>query len=93
MSVSAAAITACFWVIASALCAFLPMRRQYVPGVMLLVAAPGLIGWLWAEHGWIVGVLSLLGFLSMFRNPLLYFARRALGLPVSLPAERQERAR
>ena len=25
--------------------------------------------------------------LSLFRNPLIYFARRAMGLPVSLPAE------
>jgi len=90
MSISAAAITACLWVVASAIVAMMPMRRQYLPGVTLLLAAPVLIGWLWVEHGWIVGGLALFGFLSMFRNPLLYFGKKALGLPVALPQELRE---
>lgn len=90
MSISAAAITACLWVVASAITALMPMRRQYLPGVTLLLAAPVLIGWLWDEHGGVVGALALLGFLSMFRNPLIYFGKRALGLPVALPKELQE---
>jgi hypothetical protein len=69
------------------------MRRQYVPGVILLASAPVLIGWLWLAHGWIVGVLALLGFVSMFRNPLRYFAKKALGRPVTLPPELREGGR
>ena len=93
MSISAAAIIACLWVVASAIVAMLPMRKQYVPGVMLLVAAPLLIAWLWVAHGWIVGSIALFGFVSMFRNPLRYFAKKALGRPVVLPPEFQEGGR
>ena len=70
---------AIFWVLASAAVAMLPMRRQYAPGLMLLIAAPVLIGLLWAEFGLFVGVAAVLAFLSMFRHPLIYLARKALG--------------
>ncbi len=79
-------ILACVWVLASALVAALPMRRQYVPGVALLMAAPVLIGVIFYEHGVLMGCAALFGFVSMFRRPLLYFGRKALGLP----AERHE---
>lgn len=75
------------WVLASAAVAFLPMRRQYVPGVALLLAAPVLIGLIFAEHGWIWGAVALFAFLSMFRNPLIYLVRKALGKPVRRPEE------
>lgn len=77
----------CIWVIASALVALLPMRRQYVPGVMLLVAAPFLLGFIAWQHGVLVLALTLLAAVSMFRNPLVYLARRALGKPSDLPQE------
>jgi len=93
MSISVVAIVACLWVVASAGVAMLPMRRQYVPGVMLLAAAPVLIGWLWAVHGAVVGLIAVFGFVSMFRNPLRYFAKRALGMPVDLPQELREEAK
>jgi hypothetical protein len=32
-------------------------------------------------------VVALLAFLSMFRNPLIYFWKRARGLPADLPPE------
>ena len=35
---SAALILGCLWVLAAAVTAMLPMRRQYVPGVTLLIA-------------------------------------------------------
>ena len=75
------------WVLASTATAMLPMRRQMVPGVALLVAAPVLLWFIADEHGFLVFGLTLLAALSLFRNPLIYFARRAMGLPVSLPAE------
>lgn len=73
------------WVFAATGVAFLPMRRQYVPGVILLAAAPVLIALLWVQYNWIVGVCALLAFLSMFRNPLRYLWKKWRGLPVEVP--------
>jgi hypothetical protein len=67
------------WALASAAVAMLPMRLQYVPGVLLLLAAPGLILWIALAVGWWAGVLACLAFLSTFRNPLRYFWTRASG--------------
>lgn len=68
-----------FWVFASAGVAMLPLRRQYVPGVALLIAAPVLILWIGVQVGWWAGVLAALAFVSMFRNPLRYFWARLKG--------------
>lgn len=78
------------WVIASALVAMLPMRRQYPPGLALLIAAPFLLVWIGWEHGWSWLAFGLFAFVSMFRNPLRYFLRRALGRPAPLPKELQK---
>ena len=75
------------WVVASAITAMLPMRYQYPPGITLLILAPVLIVWLGIEHGWIVALLALAAFASMFRHPLRYFYRKAMGLPVQRPEE------
>lgn len=77
----------CLWVLASAIVAMLPMKRQMVPGVALLIAAPALLVWIAYVHGWVWLAFGLFAFLSMFRNPLRYFIRRALGLPAPLPKE------
>jgi Protein of unknown function (DUF2484) len=80
-------IAACLWVLAATVTAFLPMRRQYLPGVPLLILAPVILIWLGVQHGiWITGVATL-AFLSMFRNPPIYFARKAMGLPVQRPED------
>jgi signal transduction histidine kinase len=83
-------ILGCLWVVASAVVAMLPMRRQMVPGLALLIAAPVLLVWIGWMHGWIWLAFGLFAFVSMFRNPLLYFARRALGRPAPLPKDLQE---
>ncbi|WP_431300328.1 DUF2484 family protein [Tabrizicola sp. BL-A-41-H6] len=80
-------VLGCFWIIAAAIVAMLPMKRQMLPGMALLVAAPVLLVWIAYAHGWIWLALGLFAFLSMFRNPLLYFVRRALGRPADLPPE------
>lgn len=72
---SVALITGALWVVASAIVAMLPMQRQYVPGVALLIAAPFLILWIGWVHGWIWVAAGLFAFLSMFRNPLRYIWR------------------
>ncbi len=87
---SAPVIAAVIWALAASATAFLPMRRQMVPGLALLVAAPVLILWIGAVHGWVWAVPAALAFLSMFRNPLIYFARRAMGRPAPLPREMEK---
>ena len=78
-------VLGCLWVLVAAATAMLPMRRQMVPGLALLAAAPVLLVWIGWAHGWVWLAIGLFAFLSMFRNPLLYFARRALGRPAPLP--------
>lgn len=78
-------IAGCLWVLVATVVAFLPMRHQYPPGIALLLAAPVLLGWIAWDHGaWIFGA-GLLAFLSMFRNPLIYFLRRARGERPEIP--------
>ena len=78
------------WVFAATAVAMLPMKRQYVPGVALLMVAPVLIGYLAIQHGWIAGIAALIAFLSMFRNPLRYFWRKWRGLETMAgPKERK----
>ncbi len=75
------------WVFAATIVAMLPMRRQYVPGIALLIAAPLLIAWIGIAVTWWAGVLALAAFVSMFRNPLRYFWAKARGQNPSLPPE------
>ena len=76
---------ACIWVLLATATAFLPMRLQFVPGLSLLIAAPLLLGWIATVHGWWIFGLGLAAFLSMFRNPLIYFYKRAKGLQPEIP--------
>lgn len=76
---SAPVILSALWVLVATAVAFLPMRRQMAPGLVLLVLAPVLIVWLGLEHGWGWSVAGLLAFLSMFRNPLRHFWRKWRG--------------
>ena len=78
-------IVGCFWVVASALVAMLPMRLQYAPGVMLLASVPFGLTWIAFDHGWPLALAGLAAFLSMFRNPLLYLWRRAMGQRPEVP--------
>lgn len=61
------------WVLASVVVAMLPMRYQYVLGVLLLLAAPVLIGWIALTVHWALALCGLAAFVSMYRNPPRYF--------------------
>jgi len=63
----------------------LPMRWQYVPGVMLLLAAPVLIWMIARAVGIWAAFAGLLAFGSMYRNPLRYFWKRLTGQEVEIP--------
>lgn len=80
-----AVLAACLWVFGATGTAMLPMKHQYKPGITLLVLAPVLMIWLSVAHGWWLGIIALLAFASMFRNPLRYFWRRARGERPELP--------
>ena len=82
---SASLILAALWALAATFVALLPMRLQYVPGVALLIAAPALILFIGFQHGIWFALLGLAGFVSMFRNPLIYFYRRARGERPDIP--------
>ncbi|MEP5732468.1 MAG: DUF2484 family protein [Sulfitobacter sp.] len=73
------------WVFASATVAMLPMRRQYVPGIVLLIAAPVLIVMIGVQVNWIAALLGLAAFVSMFRNPLRYIVARLRGQDPEIP--------
>ncbi len=73
------------WVIAAAVVAMLPMRRQMLPGLALLIAAPVLLVWIGATQGWFWTAFGAFAFVSMFRRPLIYFYRKSVGLPVEDP--------
>ena len=83
-------LLACFWVVAATITALLPMRRQMVPGLTLLVLAPVLLIYIGYETSWWVTGLALAAFLSMFRNPLRALVRWVMGKPLEIPKEIQE---
>lgn len=70
---------ACLWVLAAAVVAMLPMKYQYAPGLSLLIAALPLMIFVGTQHGVLPVLLVLFAVVSMFRRPLGYLARRALG--------------
>ena len=78
-------ILACLWVVAGAITAMLPMKYQIYLGIPLLLSAPVLLIWIGLTHGWLWLILGLLAFASMFRRPLIYLSRKAMGLPVVDP--------
>ncbi len=84
-------ILASIWAIATTIVAMLPMRRQFLPGAALLFSAPVLLVFIGYQHGFWITLLGLLAFASMFRNPLIYLGRKALGLPARLPKELENR--
>jgi hypothetical protein len=77
----------CLWILLAAIVAMLPMKQQMLPGLVLLILAPFLLAWIGWFHGWGWMVAGILAFVSMFRNPLIYMVRRALGRPAPLPKD------
>lgn len=82
---SVVVICCSLWVLCATVTALLPMRFQYVPGLTLMLIAPGLLIWLGAVAGWVWAVAGVVGFVSMFRNPLRYLYARARGLRPDVP--------
>jgi hypothetical protein len=73
------------WVFLSATVATLPMRLQYVPGAILLCAAPVLIAMIGFQVGWLYTLPALAAFVSMFRNPLRFLLAKLRGQNPEVP--------
>ncbi|OAN93214.1 DUF2484 family protein [Sulfitobacter geojensis] len=73
------------WVFASAGVAMLPMRQQYIPGIVLLIAAPVLIFFIGQQVGWVMALLAIAAFVSMFRNPLKFIVAKLRGQNPQVP--------
>ncbi|MEM8979297.1 MAG: DUF2484 family protein [Pseudomonadota bacterium] len=86
---SASLILGCLWVVAATGVSFFPMRRQFAPGMFLLIAAPVLLAFIGYQHGIWITMIGLFAFVSMFRNPLRYLWAKARGLNPELPKELQ----
>ena len=78
---SGSLIAGFLWVLAATVTAMLPMRRQFPPGIVLLILAPLIVIWIAVQHGIWIALVGFLGFVSMFRRPLYFLSRRVLGLP------------
>ena len=75
---SASLTLSAIWVILAAIVAMLPMRRQFAPGIVLLICAPFLLAYLGYQHNpWVVLAASF-AIISMFRRPLFYISRRLI---------------
>lgn len=73
---SGSLILACLWALAATVVAFLPFRAQFLPGAVLLLAVPGVIGWVAVQHGFWFAALAGAAVVSMFRKPLGATLRR-----------------
>ena len=73
------------WVFAAVTVAMLPLRSQYLPGVVLLIAAPVLIILIGLQVGWLYSLLALAAFVSMFRNPLRFLLAKLRGQNPEVP--------
>lgn len=85
-------ILACVWALAATITALLPMRLQFPPGLTLLVLAPFLIGFIGYEHGILPALAGFAGFVSMFRRPLIFYARKWSGRNVQRSLGAEDRA-
>ena len=72
-------IASAVWVLSASVVAFLPLRYQRPPGLLLLLIAPVLIWLLYRDFGLLAAGFGLFALLSMFRKPLTYLLRRSFG--------------
>jgi len=73
-------ILACIWVVVAALVAMLPMRRQFAPGILLLILAPFVLVYLGYQHNVWVVLLACIAIISMFRRPLFFMLKNLINL-------------
>ncbi|GGD42626.1 DUF2484 family protein [Sinisalibacter lacisalsi] len=80
-------VFAALWVIAATAVAFLPIRRQIIPGAALGLAGLALIVWIGVDHGWLWALPAFLAFASLFRNGFKAIPALIRGEKLEIPDE------
>ena len=65
----------------------LPIRLQYIPAVILLIAAPILVIMIAIKLSPWIAIAAVVAFVSMFRNPLRFIWAKLRGQNPQLPTE------
>lgn len=69
-------ILACLWVLAAAIAAALPSKRNHWPAAYVLIAVGlPIVAYIYAQHGIWAAAASLLAAASILRWPLIYLIR------------------
>jgi hypothetical protein len=68
-------VLACLWGICATLVAVGPRRFHWPAAVVLIVLGVPLLGWITYVHGLIIGILALMGAMSVLRWPLIFVLR------------------
>ena len=71
---------ACLWCVAANVIGMLPSKKKHWPSayVLMTVGVP-LLGFVFWENGVLIGALVLVAALSIFRWPVVFFARWVKG--------------
>ncbi|MEM6376212.1 MAG: DUF2484 family protein [Pseudomonadota bacterium] len=69
-------VSCCLWVLTATAVALMPMRRQFLPDLILLLAAPALLIWVLLAAGRVWALGAALAFVSLYRKPSRYRARQ-----------------
>ena len=78
------------WIFASAACAMLPIRYQYVSAAILLIAAPILILLIGTQVSAWIAIAAIVASTLMFCNPLQYLWAKRRGQNLQRPREFSE---
>ncbi|MGH1368741.1 MAG: DUF2484 family protein [Maritimibacter sp.] len=77
----------CVWVLLATPLAFLPIRKQIIPGSILGIAGLALLVWIGLENGWGWTFCGFLAFASLFRNGFKVIPALLRGEKIVIPDE------
>lgn len=80
-------IALCVWVLLATPLAFLPIRKQVIPGSILGLAGLALLVWIGFENGWVWTLVGFLAFASLFRNGFKVIPMLIRGEKIVIPEE------
>lgn len=80
-------IALCVLLLAATSLAFLPVRKQIVPGMVLGVAAIAILIWVGVENGWWWTVAGLAAMASLGRNGVKQIPALLRGEKLEIPDE------
>lgn len=80
-------IALCVWVLLATPLAFLPIRKQVIPGTILGVLGLALLVWIGFENGWVWTLVGFLAFASLFRNGFKVIPMLLRGEKIEIPED------